>query len=293
MPPRKKPRLSSQGASTPQTENPQPTPTTPAQPEGPPKTEPESDNLITDPWTEEQETSLLKGIIRWKPVGMHKHFRMLAISDHLTSQGYAAPNDQHTRIPGIWKKLGTLYNLTALDEREASFATDGSGDSEPAQEPYCPFELPYDEFGEMMFERRLAPEGTSSPPMSLAGGSRRGSTVADTDEPRSSPAPSRGRRGTRSARAATTRGTRSTRLHAEAENGKGQKGSKASPVKEEDTAEDGEGEDGEEEGTETGEGEESDAQAAEPAPARSTRTQATRGKAKKAARGAPKRGRRR
>lgn len=48
---------------------------------------------------------------------MHKHFRMLAISDYMKSQGYATPNDQHTRIPGIWKKLGTLYNLSALDDR--------------------------------------------------------------------------------------------------------------------------------------------------------------------------------
>lgn len=48
-------------------------------------------------------------------LGIHKHFRMLAISEHLKSQGYAT--DDHTRIPGIWKKLGTLYNLPALDER--------------------------------------------------------------------------------------------------------------------------------------------------------------------------------
>ncbi|PGH32647.1 MRG-binding protein [[Emmonsia] crescens] len=292
MPPRKKLRLSSQGASTPQAENLQHTPTTPAQPDGASKPEAESDSIVTDPWTEEQETSLLKGIIRWKPVGMHKHFRMLAISEHLISQGYVAPNDQHTRIPGIWKKLGALYNLAGLDEREASFATDGSGDLEPAQEPYCPFQLPYDEYGEMMFERRLAPEGSSSPPMSLAGGSGRASTVADTDEPRSSPAPSRGRRANRNTRA-TTRGTRSSRLHAEAENGKGRHNNKASPAKDEDTAEDGEEEEGDEEGTETGEGEDTDTQAADSAPARSTRTQATRGKAKKPTRGAPKRGRRR
>ena len=42
---------------------------------------------------------------------------MLAISDYLKSQGYAPSTAEHMRIPGIWKKLGTLYNLEALDER--------------------------------------------------------------------------------------------------------------------------------------------------------------------------------
>lgn len=48
---------------------------------------------------------------------MHKHFRMLAISEYMRSQGYAPADAEHTRIPGIWEKLGTLYNLPALDER--------------------------------------------------------------------------------------------------------------------------------------------------------------------------------
>lgn len=50
-------------------------------------------------------------------LGMHKHFRMLAISEYMRNQGYAPDDAEHTRIPGIWKKLETLYNLSALDER--------------------------------------------------------------------------------------------------------------------------------------------------------------------------------
>jgi MRG-binding protein len=42
---------------------------------------------------------------------------MLAISEYLRSQGYAPYSADHMRIPGIWKKLGSLYNLEALDER--------------------------------------------------------------------------------------------------------------------------------------------------------------------------------
>ena len=51
---------------------------------------------------------------------MHKHFRMISISENLRNHGYngyATQKYSHTRIPGIWEKLGTLYNLEALDIR--------------------------------------------------------------------------------------------------------------------------------------------------------------------------------
>ena len=50
-------------------------------------------------------------------LGMHKHFRMIAISENLRNHGYTSAKDDHTRIPGIWEKLHGLYNLEALDER--------------------------------------------------------------------------------------------------------------------------------------------------------------------------------
>ncbi|WEW55901.1 hypothetical protein PRK78_001336 [Emydomyces testavorans] len=269
MPPRKKLKLSSQAPSTPsQTDN------APSVPPGQQiKADLETDSLVADPWTDDQETSLLKGIIRWKPVGMHKHFRMLAISEHMKSQGYAT--DEHTRIPGIWKKLGTLYNLAALDEREDPFARDGSEEIEVSSEPYCPFSPKEDEYGDMMFARRLAPDGSSSPPSSLHAPSRRESTIADTDEPRSSPAPPRGgrRRGRPTRR---TIGTRLSKLQTELESS-----DKAS------LNEDIAGEEGE------GDGNDSDAGQEDHSPvAKSTRTQTARAKSKRG-KGPTKRGRRR
>ncbi|KAK2764318.1 hypothetical protein FQN54_009010 [Arachnomyces sp. PD_36] len=169
---------------------------------------------------------------------------MLAISEHMKSQGYASPSEEHTRIPGIWRKLGTLYNLAPLDERE-SYIPDPTDDSDPSKELYCPFELPEDEFGDMMFARRLAPDGFSSPPMSINRSSVRASTVADTDEPRSSPAPTRrGGRTKKPATRTTARGTRSSKLTRQTEST---------------TGDDGEAEDGDEEESEGGDEEEGSA----------------------------------
>lgn len=73
--------------------------------------------------------------------------------------------DEHTNIPGIWKKLHTLYNLEGLDEREdmPDDETDDSGSSDPGWAGFQPFQLPEDEFGELMRARRIDPNSTDSP----------------------------------------------------------------------------------------------------------------------------------
>lgn len=137
------------------------------------------------------------------------------------------------------KLLGLQENF--LDDQKPE-----DGDSK--NEPFCPFTLPEEEFGEMMFAKRFKPEGSSSPMLlpnhsSAIGGMGIGrqSVVDDTDgepssndrigilfdiqeDPRSSPASLRGRgsaRGSRGPRrsqlqevsipGASTRGNKSTR----------------------------------------------------------------------------------
>ncbi|KAI4133606.1 MAG: hypothetical protein LQ338_000118 [Usnochroma carphineum] len=236
MPPKRKRRPPSQAASTPAGNTAEDVVKTDAQS----KEASERMSLQDDPWTDEQETALFKGMIRWKPVGMHKHFRMIALSQYLQSSAHDAEKNKHLQIPGIWKKLGSLYNLEALDERENAFNYGHSTDGDEDGEPFCAYALPRDDFSDMMFERRLArkpspsPSGSAPPPSASSTSvvaTRRASTVDDTEglsdinwasnateadgfhavDPRSSPASTRDTRAAKTSR--TTRTTRRSQLN--------------------------------------------------------------------------------
>lgn len=134
MPPRKKAKGSVRAASTPTADDAMVIDNPPVEPPKPPY------DILKDPWTDEQETSLFKGIIKWKPAGIHKHFRMIALSEHLRNHGYDPRVEKHTSIPGIWAKLRTLYDLDVIDERENSF------EYEEPKNKYVEFQLPLDRF---------------------------------------------------------------------------------------------------------------------------------------------------
>lgn len=124
---------------------------------------------LRDPWTYDQETQLFKSMMKWKPTGMHKHFRMISIHNDMRSLGYAPEDAHHTRIPGVWEKLNQLYDLHALDERENSFAFHDMPDPfDPDEADDVPeFELAEEDFGELMWQKRFhGPESavSSSPP---------------------------------------------------------------------------------------------------------------------------------
>jgi len=157
MPPRKKAKASA--ASTPHAEV---LPKTP-QDSG------RASQAHDDTWADDQETQLFKSMIKWKPTGMHKHFRMISIHADMRSHGFASDDAPHTRIPGIWRKLHELYDLRALDERESAYAFSDDPDPTDLDEAYAlpDFELPEDEFGELIWQRRFhGPESlaASSPP---------------------------------------------------------------------------------------------------------------------------------
>lgn len=159
MPPRKKAKASA--ASTPLAD---------AQPKTPQDTGPTTEEeLLNDAWADEQETQLFKSMMKWKPTGMHKHFHMILIHADMRSHGFAQDDAPHTRIPGIWNKVASLYDLHALDEREDAYAFgDEPSPTDPDEAWSIPdFDLPEDDFGELMWQRRFRDpdaEPSSSPP---------------------------------------------------------------------------------------------------------------------------------
>jgi MRG-binding protein len=102
--------------------------------------------------------------------GLHKHFRMISIQNSMRSHGFVSEDTPHTRISGVWRKLGALYDLRALDEREnANTFHDQADPLDPAEAYNIPqFELPEEEYGELMWQRRFhGPDSvaSSSPPL--------------------------------------------------------------------------------------------------------------------------------
>ncbi len=94
MPPRKKAKGVTQAASTPGVDEDAMAIDT-HQVEAPPKP---SYDILKDPWTDEQETSLFKGVIRWKPAGNDLYLlQEFELTKHRHAQ--ALSNDLSVRTP--------------------------------------------------------------------------------------------------------------------------------------------------------------------------------------------------
>lgn len=70
--------------------------------------EPESARELLD--SVEGEISFFRSVMRARPVGLHKHFHVLAIRNSIfTDTGRVVP------VESIWEKLQSCYDLEALE----------------------------------------------------------------------------------------------------------------------------------------------------------------------------------
>lgn len=136
---------------------------------------------------------------------------MIAISEHLRNHGYDPTIERHTRIPCIWKKLKTLYNLDQINYNENNLDNAKQGEN---ADIFLEFKLPEEDYDEIQFMRGRrntseAPSESASSPLPTSRLQRspsptnkkkrkrkeilmkyRASTTGETDDPKLSPAPS-------------------------------------------------------------------------------------------------------
>ncbi|KAI8810416.1 chromatin modification-related protein EAF7-domain-containing protein [Cladochytrium replicatum] len=143
-------------------------------------------------WTPEMDVVLLQAITRFRPVGVHKHFRMVSVLRFFNRNSPRSQNAQQ-----LWEHLEDFFDLNALDA-----LADESDDDVPlevrSKRSVFPFKfrsefaLPFDEFEPVMNERRMADPSPAPSSTAVTPGARsgRGTRMSQNSPDGSSSAPS-------------------------------------------------------------------------------------------------------
>ncbi|KAI9597512.1 chromatin modification-related protein EAF7-domain-containing protein [Syncephalis fuscata] len=101
-------------------------------------------------WTTAMEIALFRAIARHKPVGLHKHFRMMGVVEEYNRQ-----SPIKLTAEDIWTHLAAMYDLTSLDEMakendqaELKWQDNNNNEHSGVEE----FSLPLRDFGELLFK---------------------------------------------------------------------------------------------------------------------------------------------
>ncbi|KAH8548729.1 chromatin modification-related protein EAF7-domain-containing protein [Umbelopsis sp. PMI_123] len=118
-------------------------------------------------WQAQKELALLNAISKCKPVGMHKHFRIISIQRQFNQD-----NSTPLTIEEIWRELEHLYGIEALNEL-MGFNLQEEADEEDDMDIDQPgvgvseFTLPMDDYEQLIFEHRQddqsSRQGSTSP----------------------------------------------------------------------------------------------------------------------------------
>ncbi|KAF8931195.1 hypothetical protein BGZ58_007766 [Dissophora ornata] len=127
---------------------------------------PDEEMSTTNNWDETMEMALFYAAIKFKPVGMHKHFRMINLHRHFNKHSHTP-----CTIAELWEKLGTMYDLQTLDEREdsAMFVDEDDEDDDGEEERDISFKnseefvLPLHEFDHLVPDVAREPSRNPSP----------------------------------------------------------------------------------------------------------------------------------
>ncbi|KAG1148923.1 hypothetical protein G6F37_002882 [Rhizopus arrhizus] len=103
----------------------------------------------TKEWDARMELALFNAISRCKPVGIHKHFRIISIQKQF-NQNSPVP----CSIGEIWSKLNEFYGMEALNEL-AEEDDEQEGENEDLKgEPLHEFSLPLEDYEQLISEHR-------------------------------------------------------------------------------------------------------------------------------------------
>ncbi|KAI9089605.1 chromatin modification-related protein EAF7-domain-containing protein [Phlyctochytrium arcticum] len=138
-------------------------------------------------WNAELEVVFFHALARFRPVGVHKHFRMLSAQRFFTRQ-----TGLEISINQLWAHLANYYDLRALDAMADEADDDISLEARKKRSAYpfkimAEFNLPNDEYESIITEHRKA----VTPPPERGPQTRRGARLASpaTESTRSTPEP--------------------------------------------------------------------------------------------------------
>ncbi|KAI8060553.1 chromatin modification-related protein EAF7-domain-containing protein [Gongronella butleri] len=100
-------------------------------------------------WDPTMETALLQAVAAYRPVGVHKHFRILCIQRQFNEICRT-----NLSIQDIWDRLDHYFAIADLDDMEAEEEEEEDEEEEEEEGQQREFSLPADDFDDMMEHRQ-------------------------------------------------------------------------------------------------------------------------------------------